>query len=222
MKTNCMLRWISEKCNVFSAFRIYRMRKQIMNKNVSFLVPNCIGGILFHDLGLKFQSPTVNLMMTQPDFKKFILNLENYLAKEFEFIDSGNMECPRAKLGDITVYFTHYRTQEDAESKWKERTKRINRDNIFVFLEERDGLSREDILELGTLNVRGLVIFTANEYPDIPYTVYVSKYHAVGEIGNILRKSFIDNRREYEKYFDFIKWFNESEGSPYDVTKYKR
>lgn len=189
------------------------MRAALTNTTPTFLCPNCIGGILFHDLGLQFQSPTVNLMMFQTDFAKFVLNLDHYLAQELAFFQHPDYSFPCARLGDITIHFTHYHTEEEAAQKWAERSARIDRDNLFVFLEERDGLTREDMLQLGRIHARGLVIFTANAYPDIPYALQIPKYASDGEVGNVLAKSYLDDSREYEKYFDFVKWFNEGNGA---------
>lgn len=189
------------------------MRAALTNTTPTFLCPNCIGGILFHDLGLQFQSPTVNLMMFQTDFAKFVLNLDHYLAQELAFFQHPDYSFPCARLGDITIHFTHYHTEKVAAQKWAERSARIDRDNLFVFLEERDGLTREDMLQLGRIHVRGLVIFTANAYPDIPYALQIPKYASDGKVGNVLAKSYWDDSREYEKYFDFVKWFNEGNGA---------
>lgn len=211
--------------NPLAAARRRKMRKALTNREVSFFVPNCIGGILFHDLGIRFLSPTVNLMLTQTDFVKLVCNMEAYLASGLRFYKHEEYSCPCAYLGgdgldDISIHFTHYATPEEAERKWNERKSRINRDNIFVFLEERDGLSKEDILSLADIRAKGLVVFTCNEYPDIPYTVYIPEYHAAGEIGNILARNYIDDSREYEKYFDFVKWFNEADGGNFDVGNF--
>ena len=206
--------------NPFVILRRKKMRKALYNDNITFLCPNCIGGILFHDLGLRFCSPTVNLMMTQTDFVKFILNFDYYINKDFEFFNHEEYTCPCAKLDDITVHFTHYHSPEDAVHKWKERVKRINKDNTFIFLTERDGITEESIRELSQLKARGIVVFTAKKYPDIKYSVYIDKYAESGEIGNILEKSLLNGKREYEKYFDFIKWFNEADGGDYDVLKF--
>lgn len=198
------------------------MRAALTNTTPTFLCPNCIGGILFHDLGLQFQSPTVNLMMFQTDFAKFVLNMEHYLAQELAFFQHPDYTFPCARLGDITIHFTHYHTEEEAAQKWTERSARIDRDNLFVFLEERDGLTREDMLRLDQIHARGLVIFTANAYPDIPYALQIPKYASDGEVGNILVKSYRDDSREYEHYFDFVKWFNEANGTDYTITDFKK
>lgn len=200
-------------------------RRTIKNTDASFLVPNCIGGILFHDMGLRFLSPTVNLMMTQTDFFEFVMDLDDYLDGEFVFHDNTT-ECPCADLyplnGNkcITVNFTHYKSKKEAIEKWNSRKKRINKNNLFIFLEERDGLTEENINELAKLDVKGIVVFTCNEYKDIPYTVYLPKYHNNGEVGNILKQNHFTGKREYENYFDFVRWFNEADGYPYNVQEF--
>lgn len=93
------------------------MRDELTNRSFSFLTPNCLGGILTHDLGLRFSSPTVNLMMTQTDFLKFVLYLEEYVRGQLEFYDDKDYTCPcawlKAKgLVPICVHFTHYKNDD--------------------------------------------------------------------------------------------------------------
>jgi uncharacterized protein (DUF1919 family) len=211
--------------NPAAAYRRSKMRRRLKNTDFSFLVPNCLGGILLHDLGLRFQTPTINLMMTQTDYLEFTIHLCDYLAGEFQFIDGIDKNYPSALLHaqgvkPITIHFTHYSTAAQAEEKWRERANRINYDNLFFFIEERDGITRRDFERLAELPARGIVAFTCNEYKDLPYTVYLPKYHAHGEVGNILKQRYIDGSREYERYFDFVKWFNEANGEPYTVESF--
>lgn len=220
MSTKEVIKHVLSEDNPFVIIRRNKMRRQLQNTTMTLLCPNCIGGILLHDLGLQFRSPTVNLMMIQVDFVKFVLHMDEYLKKEFEFFNHPEYCFPCAHLGDITIHFTHYKSKEEAVQKWKARAARINRDNMFVFLEERDGLTKSEILSLASLNVRGIVVFTAKPYPDIPYTLYLHKYKNDGEVGDILSKSLLNGKREYESYFDFVKWFNESNGGDFNVRPY--
>ncbi len=201
---------------------IYRnkRKKALTNDTFSFLCPNCIGGHMYHDLGLQFKSPTINLMMYQTDFVKFVLDLDGYLAKKLEFFVHKDYDFPCAKLGDITVHFTHYKTCEEAEYKWIERSKRLDKDNLFIFASERDGLTKEEIKSLSSVKARGVVVFTAHKYEDIPYTVYIPEYAEEGEVGNILVEKGLSRKRKYENYFDFVKWFNEANGNDYDVSPF--
>lgn len=210
------------KINIFAHLRKKKMRNAIKNMSPSFLCPNCIGGILFHDLGLKFMSPTVNLMMLQEEFAKFILNFDHYKNTPLKFYKDEQYSFPCAVLDDIHIYFTHYHSEEEAREKWEKRMERVDMNNLFVFLEERDHLSYEQIKKLGEINAKGLVIFTAHDYPEFPYCLFLKKYEKNGEVGNILIKSWINESREYEKYFDFVKWFNEAEGKPYNIHSCKK
>ena len=196
------------------------MRESLTNAKPSLLCPNCMGGILFHDLGVRFQSPTFNLMIFQDHFIRMITDLDYYLNLEFEFYDDPDYTCPCARLGDIVVHFTHYQEPEMCVKKWKERCGRLHPDNTFIFLSERDGITYEDIRALQDLDYRGLVVFTCHDYKDLPYTVYLPEYEADGEVGNILERSMLDDSRRYEKYFDFVRWFNEASGKPYDVRPF--
>lgn len=51
------------------------MRIRLKNREFTILCSNCIGGIIYHRLGLQFRSPTVNLWMHQRDFLNLITNL---------------------------------------------------------------------------------------------------------------------------------------------------
>ena len=115
-------------------------------------------------------------------------------------------------MGDVIIYFTHYKTQEEVRDKWIDRSMRIDDNNLFIFADERDGVAEHQIWELGKVSAIGILVFTAHRYQDIPYTQFLPAYEKEGEVGNILRRSLFDDSREYEKYFDFVEWFNEADG----------
>ena len=201
------------------------LRSKLKNNTPTFLCPNCIGGHLFHDLGIQFRSPTVNLMMLQTDFLQFVLHLDAYLDGEFEFFEHPEYQCPCAYLHaegiqDIVIHFSHYASKEDALEKWYERCKRIDRDNLFVFIEERDGITKEQLLELKNVKARGILAYTAFDYPDIPYALQLKHCEKYGKVVNVLDEYLLDGSWDYEKYFDFVKWFNEANGGNYDVSPY--
>lgn len=123
-------------------------RLRLKNKTPSIICNNCIGGIIYHDMGLKFLSPTINLWFTCEDFIKFVRNLEYYTSCEIEQIFTENRNYPvgimRRGEETVKVYFMHYGTFEKALNKWRERAKRINYDNIYVIMENSDSTDPED------------------------------------------------------------------------------
>lgn len=197
-----------------------KMRKDLKNDNITFLCPNCTGGILFHDLGLRFNSPTVNLTIFQDEFLKFVTNLDYYLTQELKFFETDEYNCPCAMLDDILIQFTHYKTEEEAQEKWIERCKRIDRSNMFVFMTQYKELSKEDVLKLGSIDAKGIAILTGQDYGDIPYAYQLNDFKEDGAVGNILLVSHLTGKRKYEKYFDFVKWFNEADGKDFDISPY--
>ena len=198
------------------------MRDALQNTNMTFLCPSCMGGELFHDLGLQFRSPTINLMMLQTDFVKFVTNFDEYMAVPFEFFKHPDYDFPCAKLKDITVHFTHYHSEEEAVTKWESRSERIDRNNLFIYCSDRDGITEEEVRSLGKLKVKGIVFFSAHDYKDIPYCLYIPKFKDVGVVQGIQDVHYPDCHRSYEEYFDFVKWFNEADGGDYDVSPYSR
>ena len=79
-----------------------------------------------NDLGVKFNTPTVNLFLKPKDFNKFLLNFDKYINMDLEEEKVEDLKYPIGKLGDIKIYFQHYKSFEEAKVKWDERKKRVN------------------------------------------------------------------------------------------------
>ncbi len=92
-------------------------RLRLRNKDFSIICQNCIGGVIYHNLGLPFLSPTINLWMEEKDFYRFAANLKHYLSQELRFV-SGIDETPTAWCDDVLVHFNHYHSEEEAATKW--------------------------------------------------------------------------------------------------------
>ena len=115
-------------------------RARLKNSDFSVISSNCNGAFILHDLGQRFNSPTVNLFLYPKDFIKLVKNLKYYMSLKLEFIKEEGIEYPIGLLDDIKIYFMHYNSNEEAENKWEERKARINYDNIFIMMTARDRL----------------------------------------------------------------------------------
>lgn len=185
-----------------------RLRKKITNKNFSIICSNCIGGIIYHRLGLKFLSPTINLWMYQYDYLKLVLDLKKYMALNLEFIET-DYNYPVARLGDITLYFNHYKSNEEAESCWNRRKKRINYDNLFLIMYDKDNLTKEDLKKLESVNCKGKIVISNNDYPDLPYVLKIEADMSDPEKRYRFDKNKFTGKRKFEEAFDYVKWLNE-------------
>lgn len=55
--------FITKRTNDFIRSNVIlpKMRKKLLKKNITIISNNCTGGFVYHDLGLRFNSPTINL-----------------------------------------------------------------------------------------------------------------------------------------------------------------
>ncbi len=184
---------------------IYIMRKRLKNKNFSIVCSNCMGGLIYHRLNQKFMSPTINLWLHQPDFLKFVTNLKYYISQELAFVES-EYNYPVGKLDDITIHFNHSIDELQAYTDWNRRKKRINYDNLYIIMYDRDGITKNDILKLKDINCKNLIVFSHNKYPDIDYV------KTIKPTGNPDGSQYLDHDwigfRTFEKHFDYVKWLN--------------
>ncbi len=189
-----------------------RKRLNPYAETASILSMNCIGGILSHDLGLRFLSPTVNLFFRAEDFIKFCENLDYYLSiDEFtECRDSaiiGQRTYPVAFLGDLTLYLVHYRSVAEAQEKWNERKTRINRDNIVLLNTDREGMTEALKDRFEALPYRK-VMFT--HLPDETHKscFYIRGYENEPCVGIITDHDGWDGKRPIDQ-FDYVSFLNE-------------
>ncbi|MFZ1235840.1 MAG: DUF1919 domain-containing protein [Prevotella sp.] len=179
-------------------------RKRNNQKELSILCGNCIGGYMYYQLGVRFDSPTVNLVIT--NMYKYIMNLNHYcnckLENTGEFVDGG---IPVARLDDIRIVLTHYKTFEEGKKYWEKRVPRIHKDNMYV-IEFDISLDEEKIKNYGSLKCRKLIIFTSKKY-DYPYCFQVKEFSGLDHVGNILGKTLL-GKWKFEKYFDWVGWLN--------------
>ena len=69
-------------------------RMRLHNSNFTIISNNCAGGIMYHDLGERFNSPTVNLMFYASDFFTFLENLHEALESDVvECKNAGGVSC---------------------------------------------------------------------------------------------------------------------------------
>ncbi len=183
-----------------------RQRKRLKNKKFTLLTGNCIGGYLYHQLGLGFTSPTINMMILNQDFKKLILNLDYYMKlTPTPCFDSRYPGVPSALLGDITLHFTHYSSSIAGIEAWEKRKRRIDFDNIYVIISDID-LSKNDIEDLCRVKCKKIVVMTSKDY-GFDNCLYIPAYRGREHVGELLGKT-LSGKWKFEKYFDFVGWVN--------------
>ncbi len=112
-------------------------------KDLTIISNTCIGGRLYHDYHQKFLSPTIDFYMEPESFVKFCCNLKYYL--DCEIIPLPNYKLDHLNnflfcdIGGLVAGFGHTNdSYEKIVSKWNERKKRVNFDNIVIIATDRN------------------------------------------------------------------------------------
>lgn len=191
----------------FRNIRNVRLRKKVTNHNVSIISSNCTGGIISHDLKLRFNSPTVNLYMDASDFVKFCERLEYYLSVDkIEKVNDTTRNYPVGRLDDITIYFFHYKTFDEACAKWHERRKRVNFNNIRILGCDRDGMT-EELMDSMEKVKYPKVIFT-HLPSQRKFTYYIKGYEDEDQVGRVTDNIGWFGYRSIDQ-FDYVSFWNE-------------
>ena len=211
--------------DVISALPHIRMKKEKYIKYIrscydysqptpTIICSTCIGGMISHNLGLKFMSPTVNIWMIPSDLVKFVSDIDRYVSSEIVFVKSD--DYPVGKIDDITVYFQHYTSNEEAERKWNERKTRIDKDNLYIITDDKK-LTDGEIEKLCQADCKRLVIFTADPKKGDPFFAY-DCYRKDGEVGFYSVRN-LKGFAPFEKEFNYAAWL--SGASEYRFTGVK-
>ena len=129
-----------------------------LDGDLTVISQNCIGGVLYHDLGAGFRSPTVNTYIQGPDFVRMVLDLRRYMDQDMVMRWE---EYPVGRLGDIEIHFMHYGTCKEAKESWERRKARIDYGRILVLATDRDGFD-EPVYAMWQRIPYPKVLFTAN------------------------------------------------------------
>lgn len=189
-------------------FHDYMRSRVEFSEPPTIISTNCVGGIISHNLGMKFMSPTVNLTICNRDFLKFITNFEHYLNCELVIDPEGiaKKACPVGNLDDIEIIFNHYKTFEEAKEKWNERKKRINFENLYIMMPL--GIMTADDLEiLKTVKCKRKIVFSTKAIPGYDFIFPLKRYEGKMHVGQIAGLE-IDGFRPFEKEFDYVAWLN--------------
>lgn len=164
------------------------------------------------------------MFIEDDNFLCLVENLEHYMAIDAvpitdNFIDPIDpfIHYPKISVDGLEICCLHYKTAEDAVTKWNERRKRINFDNIYVignswnFHEDYDKVKRLLDAKYPT------VVFTYKEYDD-PRCIKLSGDIWTLDERSIIRPNITDfcpgtNHRYFEEQFDFVKWLNSQEAT---------
>ena len=201
--------------------KLHRKIMQKRNKNMDFTIiaQNCIGGVIYSDLGLQFLSPTINMFIEDKNFVKLVENLEYYLSISAEpltekYIDpvDNSITYPKIKIKDIEICCLHYKDCKEAIDAWERRKKRVNLNNVFVIGNSWNMHGNIELMQKICNSSYKSVLFSNIEL-DVNNCVYLKDDFWKLDKRGIIRPNITDfkpnsYRRYYEEYFDVVSWIN--------------
>ncbi|EIJ69727.1 DUF1919 domain-containing protein [Pasteurella bettyae] len=181
-------------------------RQHLTNHDMTVISSNCNGAFILHDLGEKFNSPFVNLYLEPADFIKYLQNIDHYMQAKLNFVASDK-HYPVGKLEDLTIHFMHYHSEDEASRKWIERTKRMNLDNLFILMTDRDGCTYEHLQAFDALPFPNKIIFTHKKYPEFASSLYIPGFEHQSQVGDLFEFSGWNGKKFYDQ-LNYVNWFN--------------
>lgn len=185
-------------------------RKRLINRTPTLICSNCTGGVLYHWLGLKFQSPFINLYMDNDDFLTAMENFDEFINGDIiEDTNSGKSYPVGIGYGGCKIHFMHYKSFEDGIKKWNERKARINKDNMAIWLTNYKSTNYNGggiIKRFNKLPFENKLVFSGHKINE-PNVVWLKGYNKVENKQNIFRTKNIFGKRWIDQ-FDYIEYLN--------------
>jgi uncharacterized protein (DUF1919 family) len=174
---------------------------------------------MYHKYGLRYNTPTIWTYIFPDEYLKFLSKLDWYLSQPLEFVKTSKHTMSKrfteitGKVypigllgGDVEIHFMHYKTQQEAYTKWNSRRRRLCWDNLFVVFSDSEEFKEQHLADFAGLPFDHKVFISAKPRRSFSGTVFVRDYAAEPYVFDVTRN------RKYEKYFDLTKWLNCQEG----------
>ena len=188
-----------------------RNQNRLKNHDFSLIASNCNGAFILHDLGMRYNSPFVNLWIKPADFIKMLSDLKYYMSMELTFLKDSCVDYPVGLLKDVQIYFQHYSSEQEAKQKWDARKARINYENLFILFTNRDGCTLDDLMQFDKLPYSNKVVFINKPNFKLKSAVHIKGFENNKTVGNCF--DFEPKRigKKYYDQFDYVRWFNSNE-----------
>lgn len=217
------------KDTMLTRWHIWRNR-HLKNRDVTIISNNCIAGVIYHDCGMRFLSPTINLWLSAEDFFTYAAHIRHYCPQygaNLTEIKEGGVAYPVGRLTPLpttnlpalTIYFQHYSSFSSAKEKWEERSRRINLENICMIFESSQDIPADspiyELLQNAPYTHKVLVTSknsaaTTEDLPVVHLPIYSKPNYFPGKI--FATKTKLSLSRWLDD-FDYVTFLNASQGT---------
>ena len=185
----------------------------------SILSQNCVGGVIYNMLGLKFSSPTINMFIRGQNFLKFCKNPEKYLNADAKPIcdnykepNNSGVSYHLIRVLDIDLCAMHCKSGQEACQAYNRRKARFDCNNFVIIANTWDLMNNLEWIK-EVLSYRNSIVFGTldglDDYenyiklsPDYYYADEFNSVHPALTAFSEKKKGF----KNFEVEFDVWNW----------------
>ena len=218
--------------NIFRQFIVFLRRKfrvlfrkkysqrdieLLKDKKFVIVCDNCWAGSVYQWLERPYNSPFISIGFYGDCYIKLLSDFDNYMSKQLNFVTESkykNREItyPLALLGDIELHFTHYKTEEEAKTKWNRRTARMiedsnNKDDYIFMMSDAWYATEQNFKDFNQLPLKNKISFSVNEFKHLN----MENHYRVVERDKKFKNKVPNGVKLFKimfLYVDFYKWMS--------------
>lgn len=179
--------------------------------DISIFATNCVGGELYHLLGIQFRSPLINTSMDRGDFMDLCASMKDYLACPLRVERNEQGSCTGTLGSDtlrpLTIFFPHDSEPDTVIANWKKRVGRVNYDKLVLICDDRS-LTDGAFEKYDSIPAYRKVLFTYDDKSSrYSWCHQLPGYEDQHEVGNYNGKS-LNGLWNFETIWDYVSFLN--------------
>ena len=202
-------------------FKSYYSKKDIaLLKDQDFVIvcDNCWAGSVYQWLERPYNSPFISIGFYGDCYIKLLTRFDYYMKLPLNFISESkykNREItyPLALLGDVELHFTHYKTEQEAKTKWNRRTVRMfeenNMDKYIFMMSDAWYATEQHFKDFNQLPFKNKISFSVHEFKHLN----LKNHYQIKEIDKKNKNSVPNGVKLFKImfiYLNFYQWMKES------------
>lgn len=204
-------KYIDQKENMINS----RNKERLENSNASIICSNCLGGYIYHWLGMQFQSPFINLWQTNEEFITMLENLETFLNSPIQEVQDSGVNYPVGEANGIKIYFMHYDNFDDAVETWNRRKERIDFNKMGILFSNFEG-DEQLLRRFDALPFKHKVVFV-DKPCQYKSAFYIKGFRMYKKVYKILKPNSVPNLfqtqnlltgKRFIDQFDYVDFIN--------------
>jgi uncharacterized protein (DUF1919 family) len=201
----------------------FGLRMRTHARDFTIVSNNCWGADLYPAIGIRYLTPFVGLFIKPDCYLRLLQDFRGILKQRLWFKQTSHhpevnqlrlkegLSYPIGSIGDdVEVHFMHYKSEEEAVTKWNRRVLRISPDDerLFVKFCDTDTPSIDQLRQFDRLPFVHKVCLVGKPCPDVGSALLVRKCESAGHVKDI------QLLRQYRDIFDIAGWLNGGTGEP--------